>query len=179
MVDQGIDLDEALRRAADQHGINPLHGRPPRADLLRGISEYRELFRPQQTEQLRRMRLAAREAMHRLKPFEPRLFGSLVHGDGPLDRVRILLSADTPEQVILHLHELHLPWREAEVTMHYSGGRRLAQPAVRFLAGEASIELVIIDRRSRSDPPRDPVDGGPLETLTADQLDALIGIEGN
>lgn len=112
--------------------------------------------------------------MRSFSDFRPRLTGALVHGDGPLDVIRLLLFADTPEQVMLHLHDRHIPWQDTEVVLHYSAGRRVGQPALRFLAGETAVELVILDRQSRSDPPRDPISGGRLEMLDTDELSALI-----
>ena len=70
-----------------------------------------------------------------------------------------------------------MPWHSAEVTLHFSGGRRMAQPALRFLAGDVTIELIVLDPKSRSDPPRDPIDGGPLTSLDIERLEALLGHE--
>ena len=74
---------------------------------------------------------------------------------------------------MLHLSDRHIPWQDAEVVLHYSGGRRIARPALRFLAGETTVELVILDRQSRSDPPRDAITGGRLEMLDAAEVGAL------
>lgn len=82
--------------------------------LRTAVDEYRRLFRPQQLNQLHACRRLALDAMCDLAAFEPQLAGSLVHGDGPLDRIRLLLRADTPEQVIMHLDDRHIPWRTAE-----------------------------------------------------------------
>jgi hypothetical protein len=45
------------------------------------------------------------------------------------------------------------------------------------MAGDTTVELVLLDESSRSDPPRDPITGGRLETLDADQLARLIAAE--
>lgn len=175
VVDSGYDLEAALRRVARDHGINLQQLRPSVEALRSAIHDYRELFRPQQLSQLTEKRRVALNAMQLFAVFEPRLSGALVHGDGPLDRVRLLLMSDTPERVMMFLSDRHMPWRDAEASLHYSGGRRIARPALRFLAGPTEIELVILDPRTRSDPPRDPVSGGPLETLGLDQLAVLLG----
>ena len=178
VVDGGHELDEALRRAARAQRINLQQHRPSLEALRAAIRDYRELFRPQQAAQLARQRALALEAMRTFAAFRPRLAGSLIHGDGPLDRVRLLLFCETPEQLMQDLGDRHIPWRDAEVTLHYSGGRRQNRPAVRFLAGETTVELVILDPRSHSDPPRDPITGGRLETLDADQLARLAAAPG-
>lgn len=173
MVDGGHDLETALRRAARERGISLQQARPPTAALQAAIRDYRELFRPQQSKDLQAQRQLALHAMQTFAEFRPHLVGAPIHGDGPLDRVRLLLFADTPEQVMLHLSDRHIPWQDAEVVLHYSGGRRIARPALRFLAGETTVELVILDRQSRSDPPRDAITGGRLEMLDAAEVGAL------
>jgi len=175
VVDDGYALDSALQRAARNQGVKLQQARPSLEALRAAIREHRALFRPDQERRLQGQRRLALDAMRALAEFRPRLIGSLIHADGPFDRVRLLLIADTPEQVMLHLGDRHIPWRDAEVSLHYSGGRRVNRPAVRFMAGETAIELIILDRDSHSDPPRDPITGGPLEMLDADQLNALIG----
>lgn len=143
-------------------------------ELRTAIHDYRSLFKPGQLTQLQRQRQLAREAMREFSAFRPRLFGDLLHGDGPLDRIRLMLTADPPEQVMLHLADRHIPWRDGEILLSYSGRRRAARPSLRFLAGESKVELVILEQRSHSDPPRDPLSGGPMEMLGIEQLDALI-----
>lgn len=174
MVDGGHDLENALKRAAHMRGINLQQARPTIEAMRAAIGDYRELFRPQQSRLLQQQRELALQAMLAFTQFQPKLIGALVHGDGPLDAIRLLLFADTAEQVIVHLSDRHIPWQEAEVTLHYSGGRRVGRPALRFRAGEASIELIVLGLRSHSDPPRDPITGGRLETLSVDELNALI-----
>ena len=174
VVNDGHDLEGALRRAARELGVNLKHTRPSRDELHAAIHEYRILFRPQQEQRLLEQRRIAATAMQLFAGFQPRLIGSLARGDGPLDRVQLLLFADSPEQVILELSERRMPWQESEATLHYSGGRRGLHPAVRFLAGETSVELIVLDDNSHSDPPRDPITGGQLDALSLERLNALL-----
>lgn len=174
MVNDGHDLEEALRRAARELGVNLKHARPSRDALNAAIRDYRVLFRPQQQQRLQEQRRIAAKAMQLFSGFQPRLIGPLARGDGPLDRVQLLLFADSPEQVILELTERHMPWRESEATLHYSGGRRGLHPALRFMAGETSVELIVLGDNSHSDPPRDPITGGQLNALSLERLNALL-----
>ena len=119
-------------------------------------------------------RRLALDAMRSLAEFQPRLSGALLHGDGPLDHVRLLLAAEAPEQVLFKLEELHIPWRAAEVRLWHSKGRRVTYPAYCFVAGDASIELVVLKTGSHSDPPRHPVDNSPLDSADIDQVKALF-----
>jgi hypothetical protein len=174
VVNDGHDLERALKRAAREHRIKLQHARPSREALHAAIHEYRALFRPQQEQQLEAQRGIAAEAMRTFSRFQPRLIGALVRGDGPLEKVQLLLTADTPEQVMLALNDQRIPWRESEVVLHYAGGRRAARPALRFMAGDTRVELILLDGSSRSDPPRDPVTGGRLEALSPAQLETLL-----
>ncbi|MGB5451645.1 MAG: hypothetical protein WBM59_11415 [Sedimenticolaceae bacterium] len=174
MVDDGYELETALRRAARAHGVNLQQARPPIEALRAAIRDYRELFRPQQSALLQQQRGLAMQAMQALAEFRPRLVGALVHGDGPLDAIRLMVYADTTEQLMLYMADRQMPWQATEVTLHYSGGRRARQPALGFLAGETRVELVVLNEQSHSDPPRDPITGGRLEMLGIDELDALI-----
>jgi len=110
--------------------------------------------------------------------FRPKLFGALLNGDGPLDRIRLLLTADDPEQVMRHLADRHIPWEDSETVLVYSGGRRKTLPTMRFLAGHTKVELVVVDHQTWSDPPRDAATGGPLAMAGAERLSALIEQEG-
>jgi hypothetical protein len=173
VVDDGLEMEEAYRRTCRKQDIQ-LKQTPPVEALRSAIREYRELFRPQQLVQLRQQRRLALQAMSEFLPFQPQLFGSLLHGDGPVDTIRLLLFADAPEQVMHHLSDRHIPWQDTEVVLSYSGGRRTARPALHFFAGETMVELVMLDHQSRSDPPRDPLTGKRLEMQGIDQLNALL-----
>lgn len=174
VVDEGHDLEAALKRAARKHGVNLQQARPPIDALRAAIGDYRELFHPQQSALLRKQRTTALQAMRTFAEFRPRLSGALVHGDGPMEAIRLLVFSDTPEQVMLHLLDRHIPCQEAEIVLNFSGGRRAGRPALRFRAGETTIELIVLDSHSHSDPPRDPITGGRLEMLGVDELNALI-----
>lgn len=173
MVEDNLDSDRALRRAAQT--LRMRLPQPPPAELLRdAVREYRSLFRPGQADELKRQRELARQAMRALDVFRPRLYGGLATGSGPLAPIRLMLFADTPEQVMLTLADRHIPWRETTVTLLYAGGRRQPQPGLSFEAGDSSVELVVLPPQSRSDPPRDPVDGGRLVTLDLAGLERLL-----
>jgi hypothetical protein len=112
--------------------------------------------------------------MRALAGFRPRLFGALVDGSGPLERIRLLLESESAEPVMMALKDQHIPWQESEVELGYSGGRKRAWPTLRFRAGDSTVELVILDAHRPSDPPFDPLTGARLRTVDAVELDALI-----
>jgi hypothetical protein len=170
VVDDGHELGEALRRAAERHGVRLRQGQPGRAVLTAAIREYRALFRPDSADRLQAQRRFALEAMDAFSDFAPRLAGPLVEGDGPLDLVRLLVYADTPETVALTLTDRHIPWRPADTTLLHGAGQRRAHPAFRFLAGDSRVEIVVLNESDRRDPPRDPLSAARLPTLDRKEL---------
>lgn len=171
IVEDNLDPDEAVRRAARRLGLRTPSGAAHKAALDQAVAEYQALFHPEQRVTLDRQRQLARDALRAVKPFRPRLFGAVADGHGRLDRIRLLLIADSAEDVIMHLVDRGIPWHSAEVTLPRSRGRRERLPAIRFEAGDSSVELVVADRSWLSDPPIDPVDGSPLRLLTEQALD--------
>jgi hypothetical protein len=170
------DTQGACRRAAERLGErNPRHW-PDLATIEIALREHQALFQAdRQPLELARLQRLALEAMHDLAGFQPRLVGAVAKGLADAHSgVRLLLKADTPEQVALALEERRIPWRSAEVMLHFSRNRREPRPAFRFQAGNTPIELVVLDPGDRHDPPRDPADNGPLRGLSAKQLEAAL-----
>jgi hypothetical protein len=174
IVDEGFSAEHALAQAATTSGLQLHQCRPSPEELREAVREYRALFRPEQFAELAAHHQAALEAMRSLAPFHPRLFGSLVDGTGPLDQISVLLQAESAEVVIHELEDRHIPWRSDEKILHHTSGEQQAHPALRFEAGRSSVELVILARHFRSDPPCNPIDHKPLETLTTDALAAHL-----
>lgn len=174
VVADGHDPGTALSHAARELGI-PLPRRLPDIDQIRSaIEEYRALFLPGQAERLNQQRRRALQAMQALAAFQPRLFGALVDGIGALDRIRLLLTADATEQVMMSLSDQHIPWQDGETQLTYSGGRRKILPCIRFRAGDSGVELVITAASRHSDPPFDTLSGEKLSTLDAAEVQQLI-----
>ncbi len=174
VVDEERDLGAALQRAAQEHGMQAGRLDASVHTLREAVNDYRALFRPDQLQQLHAQRRLALQAMRSFDAFRPRLAGTLVHGDGRLDRIRLLLESDSPEPVIYRLSDLHIPWHEGDATLVFAGGQRATRPAFHFVAGDAQVELIVLRTADRSNPPRDVLGGGPLPTLDIDELQALL-----
>lgn len=173
VVEENRDTVGALHRAAQTLGLRmPIKGLT-QASLYHAIDTYRQLFHPTQQLQIVKGRRLALEAMRALSSFSPRLFGGLVHGGDRIDHIHLLLKADTPEDVLLKLDDLGIPWQSAESTLDYGRGRNRAVPGARFVAGETVVRLFILPARSR-ERPLDVIDGHPLQTLSEQALQRLI-----
>jgi hypothetical protein len=171
-----VDTASACRKAAERLGERNPRNWPDAAAIEAALREYQSLFRAdRQPAELARLRQLALQAMGDLADFQPRLVGAVAKGLADSHSpIRLLLTADTPEQVALALQERHIPWRSAEVVLTFSRNRREARPAFRFQAGETMVELVVLQPSERSDPPRDPADNAPLKGLSSQDLAALL-----
>lgn len=179
VVDEEWPLEQALRRAAQKHRIDLSRQCPKKSELLAAIAEYRQLFQPQQSLALSDLRGQAAEAMSTLSSFRPKLTGALVHGAGPIGSINLLVFSDSVEDLIVDLHNRHIPFQQSEVTLQFSGGRTARQPAVQFVAGGTPVEIVVLSTANRSDPPRDSITGGRMEMLDLTELLALIAQSGD
>jgi hypothetical protein len=170
------DSHSACRKAAERLGEGNSKHWPDAAAIEAALHEYQSLFqRDSQPAALEQLRQLALQAMRDLAGFEPRLVGPVAKGLA--DRhspIRLLLRADTPEQVALALEDRRIPWRSAEVELLFSRNRRSPRPAFRFQAGDTTVELVVLDPADRQDPPRDPADDSPLRGLSASALHELL-----
>ena len=164
MAEQGVtDFDRARRKAAERTGILDRRQWPTNEAIATALHTHHRLFRADDVALYRRrLREAAREAMHSLRAFSPRLVGSLLHGAGPVDAVvQLHLFADRPEDVVFALLERHIPWRERERNLRYANGQRRSHPAFRFVAGAAQIELIVLPHADLRNPPLDPITERP------------------
>ena len=177
LADSGLEsLDHAKRKAAQRLGCRNRALWPENAEIEETLREHQRLFlTDRQPDALRRLRSVAVEAMQAFDDFRPRLVGATLEGTADIhSAVRLLLSADAPEEVAFALTDRHIPWEPAEVTLRFAHGRREARPSFRFNAGDAPVELVVLRKADVSDPPRDPATGAPLNTADREQVAALL-----
>jgi hypothetical protein len=179
LIAEGVcqDTQAACRKAAAKLGERNPRAWPDNPTIEAALREYQGLFQADaQPAALERLRQLALEAMQDLRQFNPRLVGAVAKGFADShSAIELLLSADTPEQVVMALEDRRIPWRSSEVMMHFSRNRRLARPAFRFQAGETPVELIVLAPGDRNDPPREPTTDRPLKGLSVEQLKVLLG----
>lgn len=169
------DLTEARRKAAVRLGVRDPRLWPDLATVAALLRQEQKLFWDErQTNALAQLRDLAAQAMRDLAAFAPRLVGPVLDGTADIHSpIRLLLRADTPEDVIFALTDRHIPWHDGEVRLHYSRGRQQSRPRLRFRAGDTAVELVILGPADRNDPPVDPDTGRPLRGADLTALLAL------
>jgi hypothetical protein len=182
VLDQGMeDFDRARRKAAERMGVADRRHWPTNEAVQEAVLARRRLFLGRaDEEELRRLRVAALEAMVQLEPFSPRLVGGALSGAlGGGSGIDLLLFADRAEDVIFTLLDRRIPWREAERSMRYPGGLRCMHPAFRFMAGDLQVELVVLPRLALRNPPLDPVTERPLRGADRHEVARLISVDGS
>ncbi len=181
MVEQDLsDFDRARRKAAARIGILDRRSWPTNEAIQEALSTQRRLFPgAAQAAALRRLRGDALQAMRRFSAFSPRLIGPLLHGSGQAAAgVQLCLYAERPEDVVFALIEARIPWHERERSFRYGNGERRTHPALRFVAGETPIELVVLPRQALRNPPLDPVTERPERGLDSAELERLLTDDG-
>jgi hypothetical protein len=180
IVDQGTDdFDRARRKAAERIGVLDRRQWPTNEAVKDAVLAQRRLFRGQaDQDELHGLRRLALQAMEQLDRFSPRLVGGVLSGAlGAGANIELFLFADRPEDVIFALLDRGIPWREAERVMRYSCGSRCTHPAFRFLAGHASVELVVLPLRALRDMPMDPVTERRQRGADRRDLEQLLAVD--
>lgn len=176
MVEDGVtEFERARRKAALRAGIGDRRRWPNNEEIQQALLAHRRLFDGErQARELRALRRQALIAMRRLADFRPRLVGPALSGSGDIAQgVRLLVFADTPEEVILALIDQGIPWREQEEWLRFGGGARRAHPVLCFLAGETPFALVVLPRSALRNPPLDPVTDRPERGADTEEVQRL------
>ncbi len=177
MAEQGIaEPERARRKVAERAGIADKRRWPSNEEVQEALLAYRRLFwRPEQTAAVDRQRQQALAAMRHFHRFRPRLIGSLATDyPDPSLPVRLLLAAEAVDEVVLELLNQGIRWRERQETRRFADGSRGFLPVLSFLAGDTPIELLVLPRTARSNPPLDPMDDRPERGLDEVGVTALL-----
>mgnify|MGYP001822313679 CR=1 FL=1 len=177
MEEQGVgEFDRARRKAAERAGVGNKRDWPNNEEIQEALLAHRRLFQGERkAAELRRLREQALAAMRNFSRFHPRLVGPVLSGTAAVSQgVRLLLFADSPEDVVLDLLDQGIPWQEREVTLRFGGGVRRVHPVFAFVAGEIPFELIVLPTGALRSPPLDPVSERPEKGADADDVRGLL-----
>ena len=180
ILEQGLtDFDRARRKAAERVGTPDRRHWPTNEAVQAAVLTQRRLFLGRaDTEERRRLRAAALQAMECFAPFSPRLVGGALTGAlSPQTRIELLLFADRAEDVIFALIEQQIPWREAERILRHRRGQRCPYPAFHFLAGDLPIELIVLPPRALRDLPLDPITDRPFRGADRVEVEHMLSAD--
>ena len=113
--------------------------------------------------------------MQHFSHFRPRLVGSVLDGTADLtSRVNLHLFADSSEEVLLALLEKRISWDLRERSFRYAGGVCRVHPCFRFIAGDVSMELIVLPIQAYRNPPLSSVTERPERGVNAATLARLL-----
>lgn len=170
------DYQSARQKAAARLGCRDQRQLPDNREIAQALQSYQQLFQADShRDRLYRMRRTALQAMKNFHAFQPHLTGEVLVGAVTrFSSIRLYLFADTAEQLALHLMERHIPFRQKDIRLSYSGGMRHNRPLFLFQAGETEIELICLPPSDHSNPPLDPLLERPSLGIGPARLRALL-----
>jgi hypothetical protein len=176
MDDLHGDLAAIRRKAALGLGCTDQRAWPDLAEVEEAVRVQQRLFRgPEQSAALARLRELAVEAMDMLAAFSPRLTGPVLEGTADEHTpVRLLLQADSPEEVIFALTDRRIPWKAEDVRLYFGKGRFETRPRLSFEAGDTRVELVVLGEADRGRPPMEPERERPVPAASLEQFKQVL-----
>jgi len=181
MVDDSVsNMMVAKQKAMQRLGVQDKHLLPDNIEVESALTEYQQLFQSdQQTILLNEFRKTALNAMIMLKPFSPRLTGSVLRGTATEnDLVSIHVFSDTPEEIHFHLADHQIPFEVDE--LQYCFGKNFAKnkmtniPACRFFAGEIEVSLSIFPYNGLRQAPLSTIDEKPTKRADVEAVKLLL-----
>lgn len=175
--DHGVeDYGVAKRKAAERLGVTDAAALPRNVEIEAALRERQRLFGgAAHGEGLKAQRRAALDAMRLLGEFEPRLVGPVLAGTAtPHSEISLHVFADGSEAVAIRLMEIGIPHSIHERRLKMDADRSVSYPALRFQAGESTIDATVFPIDGIRQAPYSPVDGRPMRRADAREVSALI-----
>lgn len=146
IVESGLDLRQARRKAATRLGIDDEGALPNVAEIEDALREHQRLFRGNaQDAALRRLRAAALEAMGFFAAFDPRLVGPVLDGTADAHSpVLLQLHADDADAVTRRLDEGGIPARDRSRSVRLDPARSIDAPVWLFRADDVAFDLTVL-----------------------------------
>jgi hypothetical protein len=175
------NITYACQKAAAKYGITKRQLLPTREEVEKALREQQRLIRGEhQADTLHTLRLSALDAMCALIEFKPKLVGAVFDGTADSNsKVKLHLLADTPEDLLFTLSDLHIPWQEKQRRLLFSDGKKATVPSFLFSADGIDFELIVLPSRNPRNHPLDPMDNQPIQGATIEQLQRLVETAGS
>ncbi len=175
--DHGIeDYGQAKRKAAERLGIADAAVLPSNLEIEAALRERQRLFGgTAHGARLKEQRRAAIDAMRLLGEFEPRLVGPVLAGTATAHSdISLHVFADFAEAVAMRLMEVGIPHSIREHRLKMDADRSVSFPALRFQAGERTIDATVFPVDGIRQAPYSPVDGRPMRRADLREVLALV-----
>ncbi len=171
------DYGLAKRKARDRLGLPVTLALPKNTEVEQALMSLQALFGgTAHIERVESMRRTALEAMRALAAFSPRLVGPVLAGTATEHSpVNLHVFADTPEDVLMTLFELRIPFDTFDRRLRTRAGAGYQEfPALRFIAGETPVEVTVFPCHGVRQAPLSPVDGKPIRRAAEAEVISLL-----
>jgi hypothetical protein len=170
------NLAYACRKAAAKYGITRQQLMPSRDEIEQALKEQQRLvLGDKQHNAVHQLRESALQAMQTLNQFQPLLVGPVLQGTADDNsQVELHLHADTPEEVLFALSDLHIPWQEKQRHLSFTDGSQETIPCLGFSVDGIGYLLMIFPSGKNRKRPLDPFDHKPFQAANIKQLKALL-----
>jgi hypothetical protein len=179
MAEDGIeDYGTAKRKAARQAGVPDTRQLPTNEEVDEALRLHQSLYQAdEQPERLRALREQAMSAMRELARFNPYLTGSVLAGNaGKYADINLQLYTDGAKAVELYLIDRGMDYRAGQLRLYVAGTPRTV-PTFTLSAGDADVELVVLDTQDVRAAVKTSPDGKPIERAKLAAVEALL-VEG-
>lgn len=171
------DYRQAKLKAAARLGIADEAILPPNQAIDDALREHQRLFSGNSHEAtLRALRDTALEAMQFFAGHEPRLVGAVLEGTADThSAVCLHLYTDHPEAVLDLLGQHRIPYEELDRRLRLDRQRSADFPALRFRAGEATLDITLLPYDRLRQAPLDRVTARPMQRASLAAVRELLG----
>jgi len=177
MAEHGVrDFLFAKRKAAERFGVVDGAVLPRNTEIEEALQEYQRLFGGEaHLESLQAQREVALDVMRRLKEFQPRLVGPVLHGTATShDDVMLHIFADRAETVTFRLMDQGIPFEVGERRTRLNPERVVQQPALRLEIDGQPVEIVVFPLDGIRQAPVSPVDGKPMRRVDLHEVESMV-----
>ncbi|RPI15922.1 MAG: hypothetical protein EHM60_03265 [Lysobacterales bacterium] len=177
MREQGVeDFLQAKRKAADRLGVTDASILPRNTEIEAALVAHQRLFGADRHEAgLADLRRSALEAMRLMADFQPRLVGPVLTGTASRhSEINLHLFTESAEAVSIRLEERGIPHEVVERRLRYERDRLVSYPALRFVAGQQTVDAVVFPLDGIRQSPASPVDGKPMRRASVAEVQALL-----
>ncbi|MBN8728016.1 MAG: hypothetical protein J0H15_10000 [Xanthomonadales bacterium] len=177
MSESGLrDYRQAKLKAAARLGIADESILPPNQAIEDALREHQRLFGSGREGTLRALRGTAVEAMEFFAGHEPRLVGAVLEGTADEhSAVCLHLYTDQPEAVLDLLGQHRIPYEELDRRLRLDRRRSGDYPALRFRAGEATLDVTLLPYDRLRQAPLDRVTEKPMRRAALAAVRELLG----
>ena len=170
------DFFLAKKKAAQHLNVSNKRLLPSNSEVENALIEYQSLFH---NEKQQRAILESRKIAYRtmllLENYKPLLAGSVLSGTAnETSEVIIHIFSDSPEIISLYLEKNEIPISLCERRLKVSNKNHEYFTALKFMAGNINIVLLVLPHSLQRNPPIDPITQHPMKRATLSDVKRLI-----